>query len=83
MWQTASLLLLRVHSSCATGDIFGSLRCECGEQLIGNEMIEKEGEGAIIYLTTRRGERIGLMDKIRAYKLQENGLTQSTPIISA
>lgn len=67
-------LLVRVHSSCATGDIFGSLRCECGEQLhIALQKIEKEGRGAVIYLN-QEGRGIGLMDKIRAYKLQENGL---------
>lgn len=66
-------LLVRVHSSCMTGDIFGSLRCECGEQLhLAMQMIEKEGRGAIIYLN-QEGRGIGLMDKIRAYKLQENG----------
>lgn len=67
-------VLVRVHSSCATGDIFGSYRCECGEQLhLAMKMIEKEGRGAIIYLN-QEGRGIGLMDKIRAYKLQENGL---------
>lgn len=67
-------VLVRVHSSCATGDIFGSLRCECGEQLHkAMEAIEKEGRGAIIYLN-QEGRGIGLMDKIAAYKLQENGL---------
>ncbi len=67
-------LLVRVHSSCATGDIFGSMRCECGEQLHkAMEMIEKEGRGAIIYLN-QEGRGIGLMDKIKAYKLQEEGL---------
>ncbi len=66
--------LVRVHSSCATGDIFGSLRCECGEQLHkAMEIIEKEGRGAIIYLN-QEGRGIGLMDKIRAYKLQEDGM---------
>ena len=65
---------VRVHSSCMTGDIFGSLRCECGEQLhLAMQMIEKEGKGAVIYLN-QEGRGIGLMDKIRAYKLQENGL---------
>ncbi len=67
-------VLVRVHSSCMTGDIFGSKRCECGEQLhLAMQMIEKEGRGAIIYLN-QEGRGIGLMDKIRAYKLQENGL---------
>ncbi len=67
-------VLVRVHSSCITGDIFGSKRCECGEQLhLAMQMIEKEGRGAIIYLN-QEGRGIGLMDKIRAYKLQENGL---------
>lgn len=67
-------VLVRMHSSCATGDIFGSLRCECGEQLHrAMAMIEKEGRGAIIYLN-QEGRGIGLMDKIKAYKLQEEGL---------
>lgn len=67
-------VLVRVHSSCATGDIFGSMRCECGEQLHkAMQMIEKEGKGVIVYLS-QEGRGIGLMDKIRAYKLQENGL---------
>lgn len=67
-------VLVRVHSSCMTGDIFGSKRCECGEQLhLAMETIDKEGRGAIIYLN-QEGRGIGLMDKIRAYKLQEDGL---------
>lgn len=67
-------VLVRVHSSCMTGDIFASKRCECGEQLhLAMQMVEKEGRGAIIYLN-QEGRGIGLMDKIRAYKLQENGL---------
>lgn len=67
-------VLVRVHSSCATGDIFGSMRCECGEQLHkAMELIEKEGRGAIVYLN-QEGRGIGLMDKIKAYKLQEEGL---------
>ena len=67
-------VLVRVHSSCATGDIFGSKRCECGEQLHkAMETIEKEGRGVIVYLN-QEGRGIGLMDKIRAYKLQENGM---------
>lgn len=67
-------VLVRVHSSCMTGDIFGSQRCECGEQLhLAMQLIEKEGMGAVIYLN-QEGRGIGLMDKIAAYKLQENGL---------
>lgn len=67
-------VLVRMHSSCATGDIFGSMRCECGEQLhMAMRAIEKEGRGAVIYLS-QEGRGIGLMDKIRAYKLQENGM---------
>ena len=67
-------VLVRVHSSCATGDIFGSMRCECGEQLHrAMKMIEKEGRGAIVYLN-QEGRGIGLMDKMKAYKLQEEGL---------
>lgn len=67
-------VLVRVHSSCATGDIFGSMRCECGEQLHkAMQMIEKEGRGAIVYLN-QEGRGIGLMDKMKAYKLQEEGL---------
>lgn len=67
-------VLVRVHSSCATGDIFGSLRCECGEQLhLAMKKIEEEGRGVVLYLN-QEGRGIGLMDKIKAYKLQENGL---------
>lgn len=72
--NTDEPVLVRVHSSCATGDIFGSQRCECGDQLHkAMEMIDKEGRGAIIYLN-QEGRGIGLMEKIKAYKLQENGL---------
>lgn len=67
-------VLVRVHSSCATGDIFASQRCDCGAQLHkAMEMIEAEGRGAIVYLA-QEGRGIGLMDKIKAYKLQEEGL---------
>ena len=67
-------ILVRVHSSCATGDIFGSMRCECGEQLHRSiRMVEKEGKGIIIYLN-QEGRGIGLMEKMKAYKLQEEGL---------
>ena len=67
-------VLVRVHSSCATGDIFRSMRCDCGEQLHkAMEIIEKEGKGAIIYLN-QEGRGIGLMEKMKAYKLQEEGM---------
>lgn len=67
-------ILVRVHSSCATGDIFASKRCDCGEQLHkALQMIEKEGKGAVIYLN-QEGRGIGLMEKMKAYKLQEDGM---------
>ena len=72
-WEPGEPVLVRVHSSCVTGDIFGSLRCECGEQLQkAMETIEKEGKGAIVYMN-QEGRGIGLMGKIEAYKLQEEG----------
>jgi 3,4-dihydroxy 2-butanone 4-phosphate synthase/GTP cyclohydrolase II len=72
-WDEDEPILVRVHSSCATGDIFGSLRCECGEQLQkAMETIEKEGKGVIVYMN-QEGRGIGLMNKIKAYKLQEEG----------
>ncbi len=73
-WKPDETVLVRMHSSCATGDIFGSLRCECGEQLHKSmEIIEKEGKGVIIYIQ-QEGRGIGLMNKIKAYRLQEQGL---------
>ena len=73
-WEAKEPVMVRMHSSCATGDIFGSMRCECGEQLHNAmSMIEKEGKGAIVYLS-QEGRGIGLMEKMRAYKLQEDGL---------
>lgn len=72
-WEEGEPLLVRVHSSCVTGDIFGSARCDCGEQLHkAMRMIEEEGKGVVLYLN-QEGRGIGLMAKIAAYKLQEQG----------
>jgi len=73
-WRDDEPVLVRVHSSCATGDILGSMRCDCGEQLHkAMQMIEQEGKGVVIYMQ-QEGRGIGLMNKIAAYKLQEEGM---------
>jgi len=73
-WKPDEPILTRVHSSCMTGDIFGSMRCECGDQLHeAMRMIEKEGKGVIVYMM-QEGRGIGLFNKIAAYKLQDQGL---------
>ena len=73
-WKPEEPILVRVHSSCATGDILGSQRCDCGEQLHKSmQMIEQEGKGVLVYMQ-QEGRGIGLMNKIAAYKLQEQGL---------
>ena len=73
-WETDEPVLVRVHSSCVTGDIFGSCRCDCGGQLhAAMEMVEKEGKGVVLYMN-QEGRGIGLVNKLKAYKLQEEGL---------
>lgn len=73
-WEENEPILTRVHSSCVTGDIFGSCRCDCGEQLhAAMQMIQKEGKGVIVYMN-QEGRGIGLLNKLKAYKLQEQGL---------
>jgi 3,4-dihydroxy 2-butanone 4-phosphate synthase/GTP cyclohydrolase II len=73
-WEEDEPILVRVHSSCMTGDIFGSCRCDCGPQLHkAMEMIEKEGKGLIVYMN-QEGRGIGLVNKLKSYNLQENGM---------
>lgn len=73
-WEEGEPVLVRVHSSCFTGDILGSLRCDCGDQLHGAmQMVEKEGKGVVLYMN-QEGRGIGLLNKLKAYKLQEQGM---------
>jgi 3,4-dihydroxy 2-butanone 4-phosphate synthase / GTP cyclohydrolase II len=73
-WQKDEPILVRVHSSCVTGDILGSLRCDCGDQLHSSlQIIEKEGKGVVLYMN-QEGRGIGLLNKLKAYKLQEQGM---------
>jgi 3,4-dihydroxy 2-butanone 4-phosphate synthase/GTP cyclohydrolase II len=73
-WQQGEPIMVRVHSSCFTGDILGSLRCDCGEQLHkAMQMVEEEGKGAILYMN-QEGRGIGLVNKLKAYRLQEEGM---------
>ena len=73
-WEPGEPVLVRVHSSCFTGDILGSMRCDCGEQLHqAMQMVEEEGKGVILYMN-QEGRGIGLLNKLKAYRLQEDGL---------
>lgn len=73
-WEKDEPVLVRVHSSCVTGDIFGSCRCDCGSQLhSAMEMVDREGKGVVLYMK-QEGRGIGLLNKLKAYKLQEQGL---------
>jgi 3,4-dihydroxy 2-butanone 4-phosphate synthase/GTP cyclohydrolase II len=73
-WTADEAIMVRVHSSCMTGDIFGSCRCDCGPQLHKSmEMVQKEGKGVILYMN-QEGRGIGLLNKLKTYKLQEQGL---------
>lgn len=73
-WEKDEPVLVRVHSSCVTGDIFGSCRCDCGAQLhVAMKMVEEEGKGVVLYMK-QEGRGIGLLNKLKAYKLQEEGL---------
>ncbi|MBK8089705.1 MAG: bifunctional 3,4-dihydroxy-2-butanone-4-phosphate synthase/GTP cyclohydrolase II [Chitinophagaceae bacterium] len=73
-WEKDEPVLVRVHSSCFTGDILGSFRCDCGDQLHGAmQMVEKEGKGVVLYMN-QEGRGIGLFNKLKAYKLQEEGM---------
>lgn len=73
-WELGDAVLTRVHSSCFTGDILGSLRCDCGEQLHkAMQMVEDHGQGVILYMN-QEGRGIGLVNKLKAYKLQEQGM---------
>ncbi|MEO1655452.1 MAG: 3,4-dihydroxy-2-butanone-4-phosphate synthase, partial [Bacteroidota bacterium] len=73
-WEKDEPILVRVHSSCVTGDIFGSCRCDCGEQLsAAMDIVEKEGKGVVLYMN-QEGRGIGLLNKLKAYKLQEQGM---------
>ena len=73
-WEKDEPVLVRVHSSCMTGDILGSLRCDCGDQLHNAlKMVEAEGKGLVLYMN-QEGRGIGLLNKLKAYKLQEEGM---------